>query len=314
MQFGPVKYYILLVLAMIFWGGSWVSAEITVTFAPPLTIGFFRFLTASLLFLPILLVSKRNSIHTYTRREVSLFFVLGLVGIFGYGALFLIGMSFTTAAQGSIIAGVNPTTVSLLALLFLNERLSPKWRYTGFFFSFLGILLVVGIQAILEFQFEYLIGNLILLCAMLTWGLYSILGKTIMKERSSLEATAMGIFFGTMLFFIGALTEQFWTLPFMVNPIFWLNILYMGIFVTVLGFLFYFIGIDKLGASNSAVFISLVPVFGTFFSFLLLSEFIYPTFLVGLALVAIGIIIINFPKNASTKVSEELEKSIEPDF
>ncbi|MFX1491275.1 MAG: DMT family transporter, partial [Promethearchaeota archaeon] len=127
-------------------------------------------------------------------------------------------------------------------------------------------------------------------------GLYSILAKTKMTTHSALETTAMGIFFGTMLFFPGAMTERFWTLSIMVDPFFWLNIIYMGIFVTVLGFLFYFLGIKNLGASKAAVFISLVPVFGSLFSILLLSEPFYPTFLIGLILVIIGIFVINYPK------------------
>lgn len=296
MKFTTLKYYILLILAMIFWGGSWVSAQIVVSIAPPFTVGFFRFLTASLILLPLLLASQRESVRSYSRRDLALFFVLGLIGVFGYGILFLIGMQFTTAAQGSIIAGINPVTVSLLAFLILQERLAPKWRYIGFLFSFLGIVFVVGIQAFLDFQLEYLIGNLILICAMFTWGLYSILGKSLMKNRSSLETTGMGIFFGTLLFFIGAVFEQFWILPLMYDPTFWLNILYMGIFVTVFGFLFYFLGIKNIGASKSAVFISLVPVFGTLFSFLLLNEPIYLTFIIGLILVILGILSINYPR------------------
>ncbi len=298
MKFTTLKYYILLILAMIFWGGSWVSAQVVVSVAPPFTVGFFRFLTASLILLPLLLASQRKSVRSYSRRDLALFFVLGLIGVFGYGILFLIGMQFTTAAQGSIIAGINPVTVSLLAFLILQERLAPKWRYIGFLFSFLGIVFVVGIQAFLDFQLEYLIGNLILICAMFTWGLYSILGKSLMKSRSSLETTGMGIFFGTLLFFIGAVFEQFWILPLMYDPIFWLNILYMGIFVTVFGFLFYFLGIKNIGASKSAVFISLVPVFGTLFSFLLLNEPIYLTFIIGLVLVILGILSINYPRKS----------------
>jgi drug/metabolite transporter (DMT)-like permease len=309
MKFTTLKYYILLILAMIFWGGSWVSAQVVVTIAPPFTVGFFRFFTASLIFIPLLLATKREVVRSYTRRDIALFFVLGFIGVFGYGILFLIGMQFTTAAQGSIIAGINPVTVSLLAFLILHERLAPKWRYIGFLFSFLGIVFVVGIQSLLAFQLEHLIGNLILICAMFTWGLYSILGKSVMKNRSSLETTAMGIFFGTLLFCIGALFEQFWLLPVIYDATFWFNILYMGIFVTVFGFLFYFLGIKNVGASKSAVFISLVPVFGTLFSFLLLHEPIYPTFIIGLALVITGILTINYPRISKSEKLNQLSES-----
>ena len=305
MDRGLLNYYILLVCGMMFWGGSWVSAKIVVAIAPPYTVGFFRFFIASLFFLPILLATQWNNLKTLTRRDIGIWCLLGTIGVFGYGILFLIGMQFTTSTQGSIIAGVNPTLVSLLAFAFLKERLSARWQYSGYLFSFLGIVFVVGIQTLFEFQLEYLIGNLILLCAMLTWGTYSILGKVTMRNRSSIETTAGGIFFGTILFFIGALSEQFWTLPAIWDITFWLNVIYMGILVTVAGFLFYFMGLKNLGASHAAVFISLVPVFGTLFSILFLNEPLYPTFLVGLILVVIGILIINYPRKRLTPSSSD---------
>jgi len=303
MNRGHLNYYILLVLGMMFWGGSWVSAKIVVAVAPPFTVGFFRFLIASLFFLPLLIAAQWSSLQTLTRRDIGIWCLLGAIGVFGYGILFLIGMQFTTSTQGSIIAGVNPTLVSAFAFVFLKERLSSRWHYAGYLFSFFGIVFVVGVQTLFEFRLEYLTGNLILLCAMLTWGMYSIIGKVTMRNRSSLETTAGGIFFGTVLFFLGSLSEQFWTLPVMGDITFWINVFYMGIFVTVLGFLFYFRGLKNLGASHAAVFISLVPVFGTLFSILLLNEPLYPTFLIGLILVVIGILIINYPQKSHSTSS-----------
>jgi drug/metabolite transporter (DMT)-like permease len=296
MPVGPVKYYALLVLTMAVWGGSWVSAKIVVAIAPPLTVGFFRFLIASLFFTPLMLVNRHTRKRSYTKRDVFMFFLLGLTGIFGYGVLFLTGEQFTTAAQGAIIAGINPTTVSIFAHIIHKERLQPRWRYAGFILSFLGIVFVVGVQSLLDFDPLHLLGNIIILSAMLMWGLYSTLGKTTMQTSSSLEATSGGVFFGTILFGVGAASEQFWLLPAMVNPVFWLNVLFMGVFVTVLGFFCYFLAIKNLGATRSAIFISLVPVFGTVFSALILFETIYWTFIVGILLVAGGILLINYPR------------------
>ncbi|MCK5264077.1 MAG: DMT family transporter, partial [Candidatus Thorarchaeota archaeon] len=87
-----------------------------------------------------------------------------------------------------------------------------------------------------------------------------------------------------------------WTLPALIDPIFWMNVIYLGVFVTVIGFLFYFISIKELGATRAGGFISLVPVFGTFLSALFMPEDpIYWTFGVGLLFVVCGIAIINFP-------------------
>ncbi len=292
----PYKYYAMLIVAMAVWGGSWVSAKIIVALAPPMTIGFFRFFIASILFLILLLVTEPESRRFFRRENLKLLFLAGVTGIFGYGVLFLTGMRFTTAAQGAIIAGFNPVTVSIVAHLVHKERLSRKWQYAGFAFAFAGIIFVVGVQSILDFHIEYLIGNLTILCAMISWGIYSSVGKEAMKTMTPLEVTTGGSLIGMILFGIGALNEQIWTLPALIDPIFWMNVIYLGFFVTVIGFLFYFISIKELGATRAGGFISLVPVFGTFFSALFMPEDpIYWTFGVGLLFVVCGIAIINFP-------------------
>ena len=306
----PYKYYAMLIVAMAFWGGSWVSAKVTVSLAPPMTIGFFRFFIASILFLGILLIVEPQSKRFFRRANLKLLILVGLTGVFGYGVLFLTGMQFTTAAQGSIIAGFNPATVSIVAHLVHKERLQKKWQYAGFVFAFAGIIFVVGVQALIDFQIEYLIGNLTILGAMVTWGIYSSVGKEAMKTMTPLEVNIGGALVGSILFGIGALNEQVWTLPAMIDPIFWMNAIYLGVFVTVIGFLFYFMGIKELGATRAGGFINLVPVFGTFFSAIFMPEDpIYWTFGVGLILVVCGISIINFPiKENEIEVQPQTEE------
>jgi drug/metabolite transporter (DMT)-like permease len=300
MSESPFKYYAMLIIAMIFWGGSWVSAKVTVNIAPgmTMTIGFLRFFTASIFFMILLFITGPRPIRIFRLENLRLLFFVGLTGIFGYGVFFLTGMNFTTAAQGSIIAGVNPASVSLAAHIIHHERLSRRWQYSGFILAFAGVVFVVGIQALIEFNMQYLIGNLFILGAILTWGLYSSIGKEAMKTLTPLEVNAGGAIIGSMLFGLGALNEQFWVYPAKYEPVFWMNILYLGIFVTVVGFLFYLTGIKELGATRAGGFINLVPVFGTLFSALFMPEdAIYWTFGIGLALVVIGIMIINFPIN-----------------
>jgi drug/metabolite transporter (DMT)-like permease len=288
----------MLVISTFTWGASWVSAKILVSEleAPPFTIGFFRFLSASLCFLILMPMMGKNPHQSFTRPNLKMIILLGLTGIFGYGMFFLYGMQFTTAAQGAIIAGINPATVSLFAHIIHKERLSEKWKYSGFALSFTGIIFVVGVQAFLDFQLEYLIGNLLIFGATLTWGLYSAIGKRVMENLTPIEVTASGIIVGVVLFGMGAYFESFWTLPVLLDSAFWFQILFLGVFTTFVGFLFYFQGIEKLGATRAAVFINLVPVFGTILSVLFLEEPIYWTFLVGLVLVITGITIINLPK------------------
>ncbi|MHA1908536.1 MAG: DMT family transporter [Candidatus Thorarchaeota archaeon] len=291
-----LKYYVLLIIAAFTWGASWVAAKILVDIAPPLTIGFFRFLIGSILFVTLLRVTGVSLTNIFTRARMKWLVLLGFTGIFGYGVLFLVGMRFTTAAQGSIIAGFNPVTISIFAFIIHRERLERRWMYAGYAISFLGVIFVVGVQALIDFQLEHLIGNLIILGAMCIWGLYSSVAKEAMKSMTPLEANTGAAIIGMLMFGIGSLFEQPWTLPIYTDINFWWNVFFLGAFTTVVGFLFFFIGISKLGASKTGGFINFVPVFGTSLSFLILAETIYWTFIIGLLLVIIGVSIINYPK------------------
>ncbi len=290
-----LKYYGLLIIASFTWGASWVAAKILVDIAPPLTIGFFRFLISSILFVSLIVLTGNSLRKIFTRSKIKWLVLLGFTGIFGYGVLFLVGMRFTTAAQGSIIAGFNPVTISIFALLLHRERLERRWMYSGFAISFVGVLFVVGIQALIDFQPEHLLGNIIILGAMCIWGLYSSIAKQSMKTMTPLEANTGAAIVGLFLFGIGSLFERSWTLTIYTNIDFWWNVFFLGAFTTVIGFLFFFIGIEKLGASKTGGFINFVPVFGTTLSFLILAETIYWTFMLGLILVIIGVLIINYP-------------------
>jgi drug/metabolite transporter (DMT)-like permease len=305
-----LKYYLALMVAMVAWGGSWVSAKVVVDIAPPMTIGFFRFLIAAVLFIITLRISSGSLRNLFKRKNIRLFLLLGATGIFGYGVFFLTGMRFTTAAQGSIIAGFNPVTTSIFAALIHKEKLLRKWQYLGFALSFAGVIFVVGVQALLDFRLDYLIGNLIILGGMILWGLYSSIGKEAMKQITPLEANAGGSVVGTFLFGIAMLFEEPWTLSSFTDLLFWGNVAYLGIAVTFVGFLFYFISVKEIGATQSGGFINFVPVFGTLFSLILLQEPFYWTFLVGLLLVISGVGIINFSsgKKAQSKTPTKSKK------
>ena len=313
MSANPYRYYAMLVITMAFWGGSWVSAKIIVSLAPgmTMTVGFLRFFTASVFFVILLLFVGPRPIRIFKKENFRLLFFVGLTGIFGYGVLFLTGMNFTTAAQGSIIAGINPATVSLVAHVVHHERLAKKWQYSGFALAFIGVVFVVGVQALIEFNMQHLIGNLFILGAMLTWGFYSSVGKEAMKSLTPLEVNTGGAIIGSLLFGLGAINEQFWIHPARLEPGFWANIIYLGIFVTVVGFLFYFMSIKELGVTRAGGFINLVPVFGVLFSALVMPEdAIYWTFGVGLVLIVIGIMLVNFPvKQQASIASPNAEES-----
>jgi len=299
------KYYGLLVIAMFFWGFSWPLAQIMVGQATPFQIGFFRFLIASLIYLIIFFCTNFKKIRMYTWKSIKDFIILGILGIFGYGTLFLTAMKFTTSSQGAVIAGIQPALIAISSFLIFGEKLYPKWRYFGIILSFSGVLVIIGLQPFIEFNLDHLIGNIIVFIAFLFWCGYTLYGKKVMKKHSSLEITTWSSFTGMLMFGIAAVIENKWNLIATVSWDFWINITFLGLFITVVSFFLYFYVINKIGAVRSGVFINLVPVFGTLLSIIILHQENANTLWIGLILISLGILMLNYPKDFSTNQKDD---------
>ena len=284
----------LMVVTAIFWGINWPATRMLVGIlnVPPLTVGFFRYLIASVFYIPLLFALGSSPKHIFGNGNSKLILKAGFV-YFLCSALLNIGMIFTTATQGAIIAGFNSTTVALFAYLQYGETLRHRWQYLGFVMSFIGVIFVIGVQALLEFQINYLLGNLLIILSALAWGYYTSLAKSIGDKMSSMDYTAGTIITSCVFFGLLSIPDYAWTLTIYETIEFWSSLFVVGVLVTFLGFMFYFKAIDKIGATRSSSYISLVPVLGTIFSILLLNETMYWTFLIGLLLVVSGIITIN---------------------
>jgi drug/metabolite transporter (DMT)-like permease len=117
-------------------------------------------------------------------------------------------------------------------------------------------------------------GDLLLLGAPLSWAAYSILGKRAMDTFSPLVATAYAALSGTLLLIPAAALEALvgGGGPHRFSILGWVAILQLALLGTVAGFVWWYEGVQALGASRAALFVNLVPVFGTLLAALLLGE------------------------------------------
>lgn len=64
----------------------------------------------------------------------------------------------------------------------------------------------------------------------------------------------------------------------------------MGIFPSIISYLCYNRGVDLIGANRAGLFLYLMPLFGSLMAMLLLGESLYGYHVIGLALIAGGIV------------------------
>jgi drug/metabolite transporter (DMT)-like permease len=290
-----LKTYLKLFAVAFFWGGTFVAGRFLAGSAHPVSAAFFRFAIASVCLLLAVCMSEGRLPRLDARQALAVA-GLGLTGVFAYNLFFFNGLSLIGAARAALIIALNPVAITLCSALIYRESL-PLSRLVGIPLSVIGALVVITRgQPLQVFSGGVGRGELLIFGCVLSWTLYSVIGKTAMRGLSPLAAVCWSSIAGTLLLSIPALA--YGSLPEAAHfswPV-WCSIGYLGLFGTVVGFLWYFEGIQTIGPSRAAVFINFVPVNGVLLATLLLGEPLDISLLGGGLLVVLGAYLANAPK------------------
>jgi len=254
---------------------------------PPLALATGRFAVASVLLWLWASRAPGGIAWRLTRADLALVAGMGLTAVAGYNVLFLYGLRLAPASDGAIIVpGLVAPLTAVISWPLLRERIG-RGGTLGLVLALAGMGLVMspGWQA----GRERFLGDLLFVLGAVCWALYSVLGKVVTGRLSSVNATLFGTLAGTVMLVPLAIAERGWT-ALLVAPLeAWLGLAYLGVFATVVSFVFLYEGIRRLGATRASSFLLLVPIFGVLLSAALLREHITPRTLAGGALVIAGL-------------------------
>nr|WP_279305863.1 DMT family transporter [Leptospira perolatii] len=257
--------HLLLAITALLWGLAFHSAKIAMLNASPIMVASLRFGFASIFALILFKVEANGKpLSEIDRKNWFYLFWMSFFGIFIYNLFFFEGLMRTSAVSGSLIAGSNPGITALISVLLGLEVLSKK-NWLGIFVSFLGVFVLIT-QGSLERLTTLNIGKgeLLLICASISWAIYAIIGRKVMKEVPANLASGLSICIGTVLLFPLLIVrdgfDSLKTIPGLDETYFWLSIAYMGIFASVFAFRFWNIGVSSLGPARTSIYVNLVPI------------------------------------------------------
>ncbi|MCP4595691.1 DMT family transporter [Neptuniibacter sp.] len=278
----------MLALTTLFWAGNFVLGRAFSTDIEPITLAFIRWAAALLVLLPFALPALWRNRELILANGARLF-VLGALSVAGFNTFAYLGLQSTTAMNGTLMQSTMPIMILLLSAIFLKEMASLK-QWLGVVVSLAGVLVLIS-QAQIErlFQLEFNKGDLWIIFAMLIWGIYSIGLRWKPKELS-----AFAFFSTTLVVGVVILAPLSWWEMQGAPAIEWNNDLYLlfaylAVFPSILAYLFWNYGVEKLGAQRSGLFIHLVPLWGMILSIIFLGEQVQTFHLVGMALIFSGI-------------------------
>ncbi len=291
--------YTALAAAVLFWGLSFVATKIALQSFPPFALIFFRFFGASIFFI-LLLMRTGFPILTWQGAKPLLVLAIFQPGL--YFTFETIGLQYSSATKVSLIIATIPMVVLLLSIIFLKERIRII-NIVGIVISIFGVaLLVFGGQNVDELK-GVLLGDFLILGAVLSASIYMIMARKLGKTFSPVQITGMQVIFGTILF----LPAFLFTLPRMEWHAVTQNgitaLIILTIFATIGAFLCYNYALTKIPAARAAVCINGIPLVTAFGAWIILGERLSALQLAGGAIVISAVYLANHsPSPDTTKV------------
>lgn len=303
----------LLLVMVVCWGANYALVKVMLRFLPPRSFNGLRMVTASAVFIAAIAASAylrrrgqrmrarlvgvtpggatslavfRTASH-FTRQDWLVMLLLGVIGQFGYQAFFAEGLARTSVANASLTIGCTPIMVSLASAALGQDRLGVA-HWVGIGASAIGMYLVVGVGA--RVSGESLIGDVMMLACVVCWTVYTLAGRELLQRHSPLMVTGVSMAIGTVLYLPFAWTQLRQTdWPSLTAPM-WTGIVMSALLALNLGYVIWYVGVQRLGSARTSVYSNLVPVAALITAFLWLGEPIGGIKLLGAVLVIGGLV------------------------
>lgn len=253
----------------------------------PFTFAFFRFMLSAVVLLTIVRVRRWRV--PIAREDYWKIAGLGCLVVPFNQVAYLLGQSMTAAGHGALLFATTPIWIFVLALLHLKEPF--RWRRAlGVVIAVTGVLIVMGAGGI-RIGLHYLLGDAIILFAVMVWAYYTVWGKPLVRKYGALRVTAYALASGTLLYFpfglYRAITFDYAAPP----PEAWLSVVYIALGTSVGAYVLWYWLLKYMEASRLAVYHNIQPILASVVAYFFLNEPLGWAFVIGGVVVLAGVII-----------------------
>ena len=275
------------------WSGNFIIARGLNESIPPISLAFWRWVVAVVVFLPFAL--KPLIIEWDILKEnIPYLSITSLLGITIFNTLIYFAGHTTTAINLSLISITFPVFIVILSRIFFRELLTVN-KGIGIILVATGVVLLItkgSPSKLLNISFA--IGDVWMLVAAITFAIYSILLKRKPKELS-IWAFQLSTFILGLIFLFPFYIWEYVTVPpveFDAKTVF--AILYVGIFASLSAFVLWNKAIVTVGPSKAGMIYYTLPLFSGLLAYIFLKEDISIIHFYSVLLIVSGIFAANY--------------------
>ena len=275
--------YLYLVMTCFIWGSIYIAGKYALSVLGPVTVVFIRYLV-SLICLGLLLKVKKSR-RKVAKEDWKYIWIVGGLGYFVSIVLQMVGTKLLDASLASLINGMNPITISLMAAIFLKEKIQKR-HMVSIGISLVGVYVILGVGG----KEISMAGVLVSLCSVCLWSSASVAIRRISGKYDPVQIALYGIMVA-MLFTVPATAVELWSHPLVITREALLACLYMGVLGTAVAHTLWNMSLGLLDASTCSMFYPLQPLTSAVLGVLLLHEVLTWNFVAGGLLICAGVII-----------------------
>ena len=281
-----VGVYIGVIMAMVFWGFTFVVFKLAYESFEPISIIFFRLFIANFFLFGFAFLLKR--LNRIKKADLKWFILLAIFEPFFYFLGEAFGLTLVSATVGAVIISTIPLFLPYASFLIFGERLT-RMNKVGLVVSFGGVLMVLLSKS--DDLAASPKGIFLLFLAVLAAIGYTMIAKKLTEDYNPLSITAYQGLFGMVLFlplFLVIDLPRFDVSAISVTGIY--SVLFLGVFGSGICFILLTIAMRELGAAKANIFANLVPVVTAVLSFLILKEQMPLIKVLGIIVVIVGLL------------------------
>jgi drug/metabolite transporter (DMT)-like permease len=268
--------------------GTYLAGKRALAEVSPIELALVRFVLASVVH-GALLLKIRPSIR---RRDLPGLAGLGILAVAVNQVLFLAGLALSTPGHAALLYALTPVFVLLAEWLRGRERATVQ-KVAGIAIAFAGTAVVLAGRGVLgiEGARDVLVGDLLILLAVIAWTAYAIGGKAYAARYGGLATGSVTLVAGTVLCAPAGIAFLHLDRFARLSPLGLAALLYLVVMTSIVAWLIYYWALARADASRVAVWSNLQPVLTALLAWMMYGESLTAPFVSGGAMVVAGVIL-----------------------
>tara|TARA_Y100000768_G_scaffold82789_2_gene59018 strand:- start:5465 stop:6367 length:903 start_codon:yes stop_codon:yes gene_type:complete len=250
----------------VLWSGNPISIKIGLEDAPPLRLGWMRFLLGGIVAILWAIYNKEK--FTLSKKEI-----LPLLGV---GILFSVqlgfmnvGQNFTSGGHGVIMITTFPLWSSIFSHIFIPKDKLNKLKIFGMIIAYSGIIVLFW-ESLQNSKTDYLWGDLMMLTSAMLLGARQIYISQIAQGIPQINILLSQAFIGIITFFIFSMFFE--SQNYLISVSLITALFYQGVIIAGFGFIGQTWLLKKYLPSKITIISLSQPVFGVILAWLILGE------------------------------------------